>query len=428
MTASSDVASAKYKRQSGMFACAAALINTLLGVSIVGSAHGFTEAGYALGTALFVIFAGFSAMGLYLLACSARKVGAFPSSYYVVAHAAVPQYTLAIDAAVAIKCFGVATSYLIVIGDLLPDAVEGLLKERAAPALLSRHFWITTAMVWIAPLAAQRSLGALKYTATLAIGFAFFLVSMVVAYAAVPSLHRSLCHGGEVDTCSGAGPAVGAPVHVLRVLSIFVFSYTCHQNIFGVCNELREPTQGRIKAVIAVAVATAAAVHLSISWSAFATFGTNVSDNILNNYAKGLPLTVARVCVALLVSTGYPLQAHPSRRSIVTVAGAAEAPDISPDNASAKLFWTVTLAFIGLTYLIAMAITDLGVVLEVVGATGSTIISYILPGGIYLALHPPTDKVQPLRVAAAVQLATGCVIMPVCLFFVIEGAVTSYRA
>jgi hypothetical protein len=36
----------------------------------------------------------------------------------------VPRAVLAIDAAVAIKCFGVATSYLIVVGDQMPGIVN----------------------------------------------------------------------------------------------------------------------------------------------------------------------------------------------------------------------------------------------------------------------------------------------------------------
>ena len=37
---------------------------------------------------------------------------------------ALPRLTLAIDAAVTIKCFGVATSYLLVIGDQMPSVVR----------------------------------------------------------------------------------------------------------------------------------------------------------------------------------------------------------------------------------------------------------------------------------------------------------------
>jgi amino acid permease len=48
------------------------------------------------------------AHGLVLLSKSAQMVG-LPSSFYSVAAVAVPSYTILIDLAVALKCFGVAT-------------------------------------------------------------------------------------------------------------------------------------------------------------------------------------------------------------------------------------------------------------------------------------------------------------------------------
>ena len=45
------------------------------------------------------------------------------------AQATVPSFTFLIELAVAIKCFGVATSYLIVVGDLMPDVVSSFTGE-----------------------------------------------------------------------------------------------------------------------------------------------------------------------------------------------------------------------------------------------------------------------------------------------------------
>jgi len=61
---------------------------------------------------------------------------------------------------------------------------------------------------------------------------------------------------------------------------------------------------------------------------------------------------------------------------------------------------------------VALAVTSLGLVLSVVGATGSTMIQFILPGGIYYKLGPPGPK----RWVALAQFALGCGIMPAALF------------
>ena len=110
------------------------LANTLLGAGMLGLPAAFADCGYAVGLALLVFFASLGALGLTLLAYAADRAGR-PASIYSVAEAALPGLGVLLDAAIAIKCFGVATSYLIVVGNTLPDAVRafgggGLLLEQ----------------------------------------------------------------------------------------------------------------------------------------------------------------------------------------------------------------------------------------------------------------------------------------------------------
>ena len=66
-------------------------------------------------------FAALSGLGLHLMQLAALKVGP-TSSFYTVADATIPKWAFLVDVAVAIKCFGVAIAYMIVIGDLMPQA------------------------------------------------------------------------------------------------------------------------------------------------------------------------------------------------------------------------------------------------------------------------------------------------------------------
>jgi amino acid permease len=60
-----------------------------------------------------------------------------------------------------------------------------------------------------------------------------------------------------------------------------------------------------------------------------------------------------------------------------------------------------------------MALDDLGIVLSVVGATGSVVVTYLLPGFCYyrLCLQPRSW----LRRAALLQTLLGAILMPVSL-------------
>ena len=70
------------------------------------------------------------------------------------------------------------------------------------------------------------------------------------------------------------------------------------------------------------------------------------------------------------------------------------------------------------SYTVAMATSDIGVVFSLIGATGSTIITYILPGAAYYVLHPPGVGPDWMRNVAYAYVVFGCIIMPFCLVFI----------
>ena len=88
------------------------LSNTIVGAGMLGLPGAFGGTGWVSGCILLVVAATFSAHGLVLLSKAAVLTGK-PSSYYSVALASVPRYTILIDLAVAMKCFGVATGMYI---------------------------------------------------------------------------------------------------------------------------------------------------------------------------------------------------------------------------------------------------------------------------------------------------------------------------
>ena len=75
------------------------------------------------------------------------------------------------------------------------------------------------------------------------------------------------------------------------------------------------------------------------------------------------------------------------------------------------------------TATIAMLIDDLGIVLSIVGATGSTIVSYILPGLCYLLLFPK----RATRWVGLVLLIAGVCFMSVSLYLIFFGASVGHR-
>jgi len=197
--------------------------------------------GIPLGT-LVIVWSGLAAaFGLYLQTRCARYLDRGTSSFFALSQITYPNAAVVFDAAIAIKCFGVGVSYLIIIGDLMPGVVRGFNEGAdAIPFLIDRHFWVTCFMyasistvslvlvaniarLVVIPLSFLRRLDSLKYTSIIALISIGYLVVLVVY------------HFAKGDTMADRGPIRvikwAGLVSTLQSFPVIVFAYTCHQNV-----------------------------------------------------------------------------------------------------------------------------------------------------------------------------------------------------
>lgn len=180
--------------------------------------------GITLGT-FVILWSGLAAaFGLYLQSRCARYLDRGTASFFALSQITYPNAAILFDAAIAIKCFGVGVSYLIIIGDLMPGVVRGF-NENAenVPFLVDRHFWVTVFMLVVIPLSYLRRLDSLKYTSVVALVSIAYLVVLVEYHFVLG------------DTKADRGPIRvirwGGLVPTLQSFPVIVFAYTCHQNV-----------------------------------------------------------------------------------------------------------------------------------------------------------------------------------------------------
>lgn len=549
------------------------LLNTVAGSGMLGLPAAYAGSGYVGGTVMMLLAAFFSANGLQLLSLSADtartkfiaetspndfnrinnanaseesydngKTSEYKASFYGVAQAALPEFTILIDFAVAVKCFGVATGYFITVADCMVKAFVFLLNGSDSSALLttiflSRHFWVIMALVLVLPISFFKTLDSLKFTSFFSLVLIYSLALGIVCYAQgildpCPHTDNPLNQFDIADrlylfdqisnstssnpaTCHGATENFSTPTKTLSNLPIFVFSFTCHQNIFSIWNELSNRTHYRITKVISTSILSALFLYFVVAIEGYRTFGNNVSGDILLNYPQTIEVTMMRIGIAIMVILSYPLQLDPSRKCVLSLISEIkrvqrkrkEKKKLSEEKRSARemftmqmdessfftdtsfmdllsssdselyssmsisssitgpidesphhdfkrdnhyieemqlstkdqeqsnrvenlelneeyFFYVVTCLFLLGSFCIAMLISDLGLVLAIVGATGSTMVSYILPGAIYIKLHSE-QKVwnDKWKGWAYIQLFLGFAIVPTALYFVLfDGA------
>jgi amino acid permease len=207
--------------------------------------------------------------------------------------------------------------------------------------------------------------------------------------------------------------------------------------MFSVYNELGNRTIGRLNAVIGQSVAIALGVYQTVGILGYLSFGSKVLPNLILMYESGTVVLVGRVLLVLLQVFSYPLQCHPCRTcldqilprqlpeykrqrrssdaSLSTTSSADPMDDVSPQPTShdVRFFWLTTGILLG-SYLLAISVSQLDVVLAFVGATGSTAISFVLPGLFYWSMHR-TAPMDLTKLASGVLMVVGMVVMVVCL-------------
>lgn len=223
------------------------LANTILGAGMLGLPAAFGGCGYVAGCLMIFLFAGSATFGLHLLSEAANFVGR-PATFHKVADAALPGFGLLFDAAIAIKCFGVATSYFVVVKGNVPKALTsfGVPDDSVWHA---KWLWVLIAAGLASPLAALKQISKLRFTAGLSLTCVVLIVTVACLFALHPAPSLDPCDGGGgvngSQPCKGAVVPFTDVVSCLRELPIFVFAYTCHQNIISITNELERPSTGR---------------------------------------------------------------------------------------------------------------------------------------------------------------------------------------
>ena len=383
------------------------LTNTIVGGGILALPFAFSTCGFLLGSLFLLVFGGASWFGLHLLSSCALKIG-LPGSFRTITTAALPNWAASVDIVVAFKCFGVACSYLVIVGDTLPPLVRlaggsGWIADRRVSVLLGSSCML--------PLCYLKKLDGLKFTSTLSLVFVSFLTCVIIMAAFLPSLGAS--KDSSTDAVNEDRALVLFTSTTLPSLTVFIFGFTCHQNIIPLANELKNPQQGAIDIVSGASIALAMLVYFSVALAGYAAFGDRVGSDVLTSLSdKAPPVVIARFFVAMLVIFSYPLQCFPSRQCAFTAAAALWPATMGHEDSANNFHWGFTTLFVLCSTAIALAVTDLGVVLSVVGATGSTMVTYVVPGAAYFFLFPHKHLKRTLALG---HLCAGLVIMPVAL-------------
>ncbi|KAF9006065.1 AAAP amino acid transporter [Cyathus striatus] len=390
-----------------MYSCISNLSNTIIGSGMLTFPLAMASAGIFPGMLTCIFSGSVAAFGLYLLSLCATRTPHRKASFHAVAKLTFPSAAVFFDAAIAIKCFGVSISYLIIVKGLMPNVVASLYHDLTSettnpPAwALDGGNWISIFMVILVPLCFLRHLDSLRHTSYIALFSVAYLVIIVTTCYFWPI--ANMPDRGEVHY-----------VHItpdfVSTFPVQVFAFTCAQNLFPIYNEVNSNTQARMNLVVGGSIGAATLTYEVIAVFGYLTFGSKVGSNIIAMYpSTSLFIAIGQLAIVIMVLFSYPLQVHPCRNcldkvfnpervtpvKVVAVSTEGEADEDEEDEEvsvedehahteMSKLKHVVTTTcIIASGFTIAYFVDDLRMVLSFVGSTGSTTISFILPGLFY---------------------------------------------
>ncbi|GAA5939860.1 aspartate/glutamate transporter [Sporobolomyces koalae] len=441
--------------QATVLSCIANLANTIIGTGALAMAHAFSGEGLIPGSIMVLLCATTAYFGLYLLTRSAQLAPHRSASFSSLSQLTFPGLTRLFDGAVALKCFGVSISYLIVIGGLMPKVVKSFDPMMDPNTIwLDRRVWILASMTLLCPLAFLRRLDSLKVTSYIALCAIAYLVFIVLYYTFLDS--SELPPRGTVELFR-------FEPSFIQSLPVQIFAFTCAQNIFAVFNELKDNSQPQLDLVIGTSIGSAAAIYEVLGILGYLAFGSKVGGNLIEMYPHSTAVSICQSGIVILVLFSYPLQLHPCRASLdkllfptrptttTTTTRSTrktrntnknsnrfrdgsdseteqEQSEEEEEDSSTILstesqsqeteipltrFIVESSVILFSTFVIAMFVSSLETVLGFVGATGSTTISFILPSIFFLSLfkHSDDPKDRKLRVLAWLLLLWGFLVM-----------------
>lgn len=412
------------------FSSSISLVKTILGAGLLSIPLAFSTDGIVLGILLILLAALTSGYGMFLQAYVSQYVPRGHATFFNVCSITYPKLSVVFDFAIAIQCAGCALSYLVLVGDLMPTIVKikGIEDLRTA--------WICISALIIVPLSFLRNLDSLKYSSILGLVAIFYLSVLVIAHYFVGDITLE----GNIDLFPSSITGV------FSTFSIVVFAYTGHQNMFSIINEAKDKSLSSLAELVNFAILLSTALFVAVGLTGYLTFGDIVNGNVILMYPASFTTTLARFCIVLMVTFSFPLMFHPARISVNNIYHSLngeeekEAADeytsllhysqqqenllVRTTNVvplSNQVFNVITIALLVAIFTLAITIKSFALVLAIVGATGSTAISFILPGLFGWKLigsesHDPTTLETTFKYASLGLAVWGVVVMVLCLY------------
>lgn len=374
------------------------IICSIMGAGILVVSIGVEDLGYFLGPVVQVLVSLMSLFTLYLLVHCASLLPKREPSYFDVCKQASVLLGYAAEFSIGLQGFGCCLSYFIILKKWIASLLDFNLKGNQANLFVS-----TGIMAPLALLACQKSLQKLRFASIMSTVSVSYLSLMVLFYFGVSLVYPT----STVDPAISGLPDASVKYKPMAIntkfasgIPTFLFALGCQQNMVKVFSSLRNRTVKNGTKVAAYAVAGASLIIGCVGVCGYLTVGHNqngrtildslenkdgffrqsVVKNLGERWLYGLP--IARGAMILVLMAAFPIQMHPTRDSFRAFLALPLKSFVSRNKDAADLL--ITLSLCATIFAIAHFTDKFQLLMNIVGATASCYVMYLLPSICYM--------------------------------------------
>lgn len=353
------------------------LLGATVGAGALALPYAMRLCGVTLGAALLV-FAAICCVYTIRLLIKCRQKARLCSYEDLALHCFGRRASQFVQANILIFCFGTCIAYLIAVADIIVP-IGARLEHRFpdyCPSFISSKPGVVGVLgaALVFPLSMAESTAELRYANL----FGTVIFSALVIGVCIDAL-------GSLDPRSPPVHALAGPslFGILAGIPMMLYSFTCHINVFSIFTELHRPSIRKMDKVCIRSCSIALVLYILLAVVGFWRYGQTTRQDILLNVGYTHPvLATMQLLMAVNIILSFPMNVYPARMQI-------EMLFLGDCNPSPLRHMALTAAWVGMAMLCAVSVPHISTVFGVLGATTSVMVSFVLPAGFYLSLHPP---------------------------------------
>lgn len=359
-------------------------VNSVVGAGIIGLPFAIAQSGLWMGMVLLITIGYLTFVGVQTIIKCGTMAGV--NSYEGLCRHALGKWGYwAVSWSMIIFPIGGMCAYLIIIGDNVPHVLRS-----ATGIEISREVAVSvTGIGIILPLCFLRDMSTLAKSSSISV-LAAVVIVLVIAFHGPSVLEHEILFKNRTapePDYSFVKPRFAAGLGTIS------FAYVCHHSSFIVFGSLKKSTLPEWTIVSLASIGTALVLSVIISLGGFLLFFNETESDILQSFGPDDDwMNFARLMLALTMVLTFPMEQFVARHSLHSLIWG----NIPVTNTK---HYVITLLLWGGCFIVGLTVTNLGVVLEITGATSASILGYILPGLCFFSLHPWKQEWAAVRAA-----------------------------